>query len=47
MKEYTESEFKAVVDKCAAEVEEMRKPKPIVEPPKETWWKRYVVGILI
>jgi len=45
MKEYTESEFAAVVNECAAEVAEMLKPKP-KDPPKEKGWRRCVVGIL-
>lgn len=46
MNEYTDKEFAAVVDECAAEVERMLKPRP--EPqagPKG--WRRYVVGILV
>jgi len=46
MKPYTDQEFAAAVDECAAEVEKMleRKPEP---PPEKKSWTRYVVGIII
>jgi len=39
MKEYTEEQFKAVVDKLAAEGEEMQRSPVVVDIPVP-WWRR-------
>ena len=48
MKEYTDQEFAAVVDACAAEVEEMLKPKKeeAVPAPKKLSWARRLIAFL-
>lgn len=44
MKEYTDQEFKDVIDECAAEVEEMLESPVIVDiPVPVSWWRRVLV----
>jgi len=45
MKEYTEAEFKRVIDECIKEVEKMLRPqaKPEPKPERVSWVRRIMV----